>query len=144
MAIPRFWREIDQRYNLRGGRCGNCGTYFFPLRSLCPRCRHLSVGKIEAAEFSGEGTVETFTTVHQPPPGFELQAPYVMAIVRLKEGPALTAELVDVKADEVRIGMKVRKVFRRINQDGESGVIHYGYKFVVQNELPTHSASPGH
>ena len=54
--------------------------------------------------------------------------PYVLAIVELDEGPRLTAQLV-CSPDEVRIGMRVRPVFRRISADGESGVIHYGTKF---------------
>jgi len=31
--------------------------------------------------------------------------------------------------NEVYIGMPVRMVFRRIRQEGASGIIHYGYKF---------------
>ena len=32
--------------------------------------------------------------------------------------------------EDVKIGMKVKSVFRRIATDGESGIIHYGTKFV--------------
>jgi uncharacterized OB-fold protein len=34
------------------------------------------------------------------------------------------------KPGEVAVGTRVRSVFRRIMADGESGVIHYGTKFV--------------
>lgn len=129
MAVSKFWREIDQRYNLKGVECTNCGHKMFPARSLCPKCRHLSIGKLKPLAFSGEGTVETFTIVHSPPQGFELQAPYVIGIVKLVEGPHVTGQVVDAKPADVKIGMRVRKVFRRINQDGEAGVIHYGFKF---------------
>ncbi|HLE96890.1 MAG TPA: Zn-ribbon domain-containing OB-fold protein [Candidatus Thermoplasmatota archaeon] len=129
MTISRFWREIDQRYNLRGVTCGNCGGSFFPARTLCPKCRHLSIGKLSPCDFSGNGTVEAFSVVHQPPAGFELQAPYVVAIVRLDEGPRVTSQVVDVAPVEVRVGLRVRKVFRRINEEGEAGVVHYGFKF---------------
>jgi uncharacterized OB-fold protein len=131
MTIPRFWREIDQRYNLKGMQCGNCQGIYMPARSLCPKCRHASVGKLASYAFSGEGVIETFTTVRNPPAGFELQAPYVMAIVKLKEGPRVTAQIVDADPAKLAVGTKVRKVFRRINEEGESGVIHYGYKFVA-------------
>lgn len=126
---PRFWRSIDQRYNLEGVKCGNCGQAIFPARTLCPKCRHLSIGKLAPLCFSGQGVVESFTVVHSPPQGYELQAPYAMAIIHLDEGPRVTAQVVDVKPEKVRIGTRVHMVFRRINQDGESGVIHYGYKF---------------
>jgi hypothetical protein len=126
---PRFWRSIDQRYNLEGVKCTHCGQLIFPARTLCPKCRHMSVGKLQPYAYSGEGTVDSFTVVHSPPNGYELQAPYVMAIIKLAEGPRLTAQIVDTTPDKVQIGMKVQRVFRRINQDGEAGVIHYGYKF---------------
>ncbi|HEV8361082.1 MAG TPA: Zn-ribbon domain-containing OB-fold protein [Candidatus Thermoplasmatota archaeon] len=134
---PRFWRSIEQRYNLEGVQCGNCGERIFPARTLCPKCRHRSLGKLTPFVFSGEGTVQTFTVVHSPPQGYELQAPYVMAVIELAEGPRLTAQVVDVEHELVEVGMKVQRVFRRINQDGESGVIHYGYKF-----RPARGAAP--
>ena len=31
---------------------------------------------------------------------------------------------------EAKIGMRVKSVFRKIGTDGESGIIHYGTKFV--------------
>ena len=135
MTTPRFWREIDERYNLKGMQCGNCGNAFFPARSLCPKCRHASVGKMTPKSFSGEGVVDSFTVVHAPPAGFELQAPYILAIVKLEEGPKVTTQIVDAKPEQVKVGARVKKVFRRINADGESGVIHYGYKFELYRPL---------
>lgn len=131
MQTPRFWREIDERYVLKGNKCGNCQTIHFPSRTLCPKCRHASVGRLLPYKLSGKGTVEATTIVHSPPAGFELQAPYVLALVRLDEGPRVTAQVVDTKPENVRIGTKVSAVFRRINEEGEAGVIQYGYKFVA-------------
>lgn len=130
MTISRFWREIDQRYNLKGSTCGNCKGTFFPARTMCPKCRHLSLGKLEPFTFSGNGRIESYTTVHAPPPGFELQSPYVVALVRLDEGPVVTGQIVDAR-DGIAVGARVRKVFRRVAQDGEAGVIHYGFKFKI-------------
>ena len=132
MQTPRFWREIDERYVLKGVKCGNCQTIHFPSRTLCPKCRHASVGRLLPYKLSGKGVVEATTIVHQPPAGFELQAPYVLALVRLEEGPRVTAQVVDTKAENVTIGTPVKAVFRRINEEGEAGVVQYGYKFVVQ------------
>ena len=131
MQTPRFWREIDERYVLKGVKCGNCQTIHFPSRTLCPKCRHESVGRLLPYKLSGAGVVEAVTTVHQPPAGFELQAPYLMALVRLSEGPRITAQIVDAKPAAVPVGTKVKAVFRRINTEGEAGVVQYGYKFVV-------------
>ncbi len=55
--------------------------------------------------------------------------PYVLAIVQLDEGPRLTAQIVCDPLD-VKIGMRVRSVFRKLGEEGQDGVIYYGTKFV--------------
>jgi hypothetical protein len=52
-----------------------------------------------------------------------------MAIVKLDEGPCFTTQIVDCDLDEIHIGIRVKKVFRKIQEDGEAGLIHYGFKF---------------
>ena len=51
-------------------------------------------------------------------------------MIRTSDGLMISAQLVDVNPAEVKIGMPVRAVLRKLDSDGESGVIHYGYKFV--------------
>ncbi len=126
-SVPAVWRRYPQRYRLVGSKCETCGEFFFPPRIICPNCRRK--GKVVEYQFSGRGVVESYTVVHTPPADMEDQAPYVLAIVRLEEGPMLTAQIVDVDPREVKIGMPVRMVFRRISEDGEDGLINYGYKF---------------
>jgi uncharacterized protein len=46
---------------------------------------------------SGEGTLHTYVISHRPAPGFEDDAPYVIAIVKLAEGPHLMTGLVNVE-----------------------------------------------
>jgi uncharacterized OB-fold protein len=53
----------------------------------------------------------------------------VLAIIQLDEGPRMTSQIV-CSPGEAKIGMRVKSVFRRIATDGESGIIHYGTKFV--------------
>ncbi|MCX6681478.1 MAG: Zn-ribbon domain-containing OB-fold protein [Methanoregula sp.] len=127
MSVARFWRKIPQRYNMLGTKCETCGRHFFPPRSFCPDCRRS--GKITDYKFAGTGTVVTYTVIHTASEQFEHLTPYVLAIVQLNEGPRMTAQVV-CRPDEIKIGMKVKRVFRRIAADGESGVIHYGTKFV--------------
>ena len=56
--------------------------------------------------------------------------PYTVALVKLDEGPMVTAQLTDVDASEVQIGMPVEMVTRKLRDDGdERGMIVYGYKF---------------
>ena len=68
--------------------------------------------------------------MHSVPAGFEENAPYTVALVKLEEGPIITAQLTDMGEKEVKIGMPVEMVTRRIHQDGdERGMLIYGYKF---------------
>jgi uncharacterized protein len=136
MSVPRFWRETPRRYNLSGSQCTVCRSVFFPPRSVCPGCEahRRSLGKMEPFQLSGDGEVVTFSVLHEPAEGFEMQVPYILAVVRSVEGPQLTGQVVDVAAEEMRIGLKVRATFRRLRADGKAGVIHYGYKFAPKEE----------
>ncbi len=125
--IPRFWRNIRYRYNLIATKCETCGEIFFPPRKLCPNCRRR--GKLVEKKLSGRGKIYTYTVVYNAPLGFEMQLPYIIAIVELEEGLRVTAQIVDCDPSEVYIGMPVEAVFRRISEDGEAGLIYYGYKF---------------
>jgi hypothetical protein len=53
----------------------------------------------------------------------------MVALIRLAEGPLITAQLTDVNEDEVKIGMPVEMVTRVLREDGERGMLVYGYKF---------------
>ena len=64
-----------------------------------------------------------------PPTGHLENAPYIVALVKLEEGPMVTAQLTDVDIDQVEIGMKVEMVTRKMSVEGTEGMIVYGYKF---------------
>ena len=51
-------------------------------------------------------------------------------LITLDDGVRLTAQVADAAPDEIEIGLPVRLEFRRVYSEGESGVIHYGYKAV--------------
>jgi hypothetical protein len=80
-------------------------------------------------DLSGQGQIVTFTTIRAAPPGFENLAPYVVAIIRLDEGPRITAQLVDCNPEDVAIKKRVSVCFRKLAEDGKAGAISYGYKF---------------
>jgi uncharacterized OB-fold protein len=82
----------------------------------------------ERFTFAGTGEVYSFTTLQEPPEGFEDQAPYVLALVKLDEGPIITAQLTDLD-DPVQIGDRVEMVTRKLSTEGGKGMIVYGYKF---------------
>jgi hypothetical protein len=130
--VSRFWRESIHRYRLVAHRCGNCKRVYFPPRDICPICHRDSIGKMKEFTLSGKGQIESFTVVHDAPPAFTRQRPYILAIIRLDEGPSITGQVVDCDPGEVDIGNRVSAVFRKISQEGKSGIIEYGYKFVLE------------
>jgi hypothetical protein len=67
--------------------------------------------------------------MYNVPAGYQEQSPYTVALVKLEEGPVVTAQLTDVENDAVQIGMKVEMVTRKLREEGEEGQIVYGYKF---------------
>jgi uncharacterized protein len=84
----------------------------------------------ERFTFAGTGEIYSFTTLQEPPEGFEEQAPYTLALVKMDEGPLITAQLTDIDAeDSVQIGDRVEMVTRKLNTEGGKGMIVYGYKF---------------
>ncbi len=129
--VPRFWRESRHRYRLVGTRCTNCDTLYFPPRVICPTCRRESVGKMKEEEMSGAGEIYSFTVVHDGLEQFKMQIPYVMALVKMREGPFLTAQIVDCSPEEVKIGTKVTATLRKVRSEGKAGIIQYGYKFTI-------------
>lgn len=80
-------------------------------------------------DLSGRGEVYSFSTMFNVPKGFEEQRPYTIALIKLDDGPMVTAQLTDVDHDEVKIGMRVEMVTRKLREDGREGQIIYGYKF---------------
>ena len=92
-------------------------------------------------ELSGRGTVFSYTTLYDAPKGFEFQLPYTVALVKLKEGPMITAQLTDLGDEKVEIGMPVEMVTRLLKIDGDEdrGIKIYGYKFrpILQRSDPS-------
>ena len=126
MEISRHWRLRQQRYSLVGEVCPTCDEKIFPPRDVCPNCAGEAK---EPFAFSGKGEVYSFSTVHDAPAGYEAYAPYTVALVKLAEGPMVTAQMTDVDNSRVKIGMPVEMVTRKLRDDGDRGILVYGYKF---------------
>jgi uncharacterized OB-fold protein len=94
---------------------------------VCPNCGDEAK---DLFTFSGKGQVYSFTTIYEAPTGYDSSAPYTVALVKLNEGPIITAQLTDVENSSVEIGMPVEMVTRKMRDDGdERGMLVYGYKF---------------
>ncbi|MGI0084747.1 MAG: Zn-ribbon domain-containing OB-fold protein, partial [Nitrososphaerales archaeon] len=84
---------------------------------------------LEEVEMPQMGTLLSYTMQRESMAGFEEQEPMSFGLVELKNGVRVVGQLVDIPYESLKIGGKVKAVFRRVKSDGVSGQIFYGYKF---------------
>ena len=128
MISPKYFREIPQRYRLEAGKCKKCGQIYFPPRLICPECKS---NQFETIKLNPEGKLLTYTIIRIASDKFSIQAPYAVGIVELNDGVKLTSQIADVDFDKIKIGMKLKLVFRKIQDEGAAGLHCYGFKAIV-------------
>lgn len=127
ITAPGYVREIPHRHRLEAGKCRQCGKIYYPSRQVCGECHSR---EFEALKLSANGKVISFTVIRVAPPRFDLQTPYTVGIVEVDPGVRLMTQIVDCDPDEIEIGMPIKLEFRKIREEGEKGIIAYGYKAV--------------
>lgn len=96
-ADAAAWWDATRARKLLVQRCRRCGHHQHYPRMLCLACGGTDVSFVEA---SGRGSVYSFTVVHRAPsPAFS--PPYVIALVRLDEGPLMLTQIVETDAGDV-------------------------------------------
>lgn len=129
MITPKYHREIPQRYRLEAVKCKKCGELFFPPRIVCKKCKSEQFDRIILKD---EGKILTYTVIRVASEIFSKQTPYAVGIIELNDGVRLTAQIADVSDfSQLNIGQKVKLVFRKIQDEGVSGIHCYGYKAVL-------------
>lgn len=117
--LTRPYWEAAREGRLVVQECAECGALQHPPLPACPNCRGAGHGSVPRwREVSGEGTVYSRTIVrHATHAAFADQIPYVVALVELAEGPRLVTSITGCAPEEVRVGMPVRVVFRRVTDE---------------------------
>ncbi|MDP2774759.1 MAG: OB-fold domain-containing protein, partial [Nocardioides sp.] len=104
-----FYRGLDEG-RILAQRCPTCDKVYVPPRSACPTDGTPTEGEVE---LSGLGTITTFCIVNVPFLGQKITPPYVSAYVLLDGADiALLHLILGVPADEVRMGMRVKAVWK--------------------------------
>ncbi len=129
MIVPRYTREIPQRYRLEAGKCKKCGYLAFPPRVVCPECGNR---RFVTVRLKPAGTILTYTVIHVAEDNFAAETPFAVGVVETDDGARLTAQIVDCKPEEIEIGKRVNLILRRIRKEGHAGILQYGYKAVLQ------------
>ena len=105
-----WWEAIDQG-KLMIQRCKGCGSLRHPPRPMCGKCNSTAWDAIES---SLDGEVYSFTELHYPKfPGYPY--PLLCAVVQLREGTRLIANLAGCAPEQVFIGMKVKGRVERVD-----------------------------
>jgi hypothetical protein len=109
----------DGKPYIWGNRCKACGAAFLGPRIACGRC--FAVRNFEEISFGNEGTLMTFTIVHQSAPGIEV--PFIAAIVELPEGTAVRCNLGGIEPDPEKVvpllGKKLELYTEKLREDRE-------------------------
>ncbi len=93
-----------------GQRCPACNKVYVPPRGACPTD---GVPTAEEVELSHKGTVTTYCVVNVPFLGQKIKPPYVSAYVLLDGSDiALQHLILELPAEEVRMGMRVEAVWK--------------------------------
>lgn len=109
--VREYWAAANRREFVVPA-CPSCEKTFFPPREVCPYC--LDDGVV-LRESGGVGSVYSFSVVRTDAhPALGSQAPYVVALVALEDGPTLFSRVVDCDPAEVRVGQSVRVAFREL------------------------------
>ena len=84
-----------------------------------PRANSVRTGKrnLQWKATSGKGELYSFTITHVPTPGFEARAPYVIGMIELDEGVRIIANLINIKIDDVEIGMRMKVAWEKLSDD---------------------------
>jgi uncharacterized OB-fold protein len=98
-----FW-QAAQEQRLLVAHCSACGAFHHYPRTLCPHCFSASVNLVDAA---GSGHIYSVSVMRRGTP-----QPFAIAYVILDEGVTLLTNIVDTDLDALRIGQRVRVVFR--------------------------------
>jgi uncharacterized OB-fold protein len=109
-----------ESWHLVASRCARCARHAFPAKHVCLFCGGLETTRVP---LSGKGRIYAFARVDLPPSA--IGKPYVAAYVDLEERVRIFTQIVDAPFEEVRAGMPVEVVFRKLNSDGADTIAYF-------------------
>ncbi len=121
-ALPVLWREEKPNIRLLAKKCKVCGAIQYPPREICWQCS--SHDQFETVKLNRRGKIYTFTHDYLPP---NPDLPTTMVSADMQGGGRVYAQMTDIDKKEVKIGMDVELVFRKIHEGG--GFNNYWWKF---------------
>jgi hypothetical protein len=126
LTINGYFNEIKKK-KISGTQCKECGRIHLPPRVICDHCKSQNLDIIELA---GEGTLQAYSVVYVPnskmvAAGFGRDNPNCVGIVKMSEGPMVSAEIYGFDLSEpekIKIGTSVKAKFI---ERGESVILAF-------------------
>jgi uncharacterized OB-fold protein len=132
--VAENWRLEKSRYAIIGNRCDNCSIYYFPSKQICIKC---NAAELSEYAFSGRGKIVEWTKIHDPARGFEMYTPIYYGIIKLEEGIKMSVQFTGINEEsDLESGNEVKMVFRKLFEDGDQGIVTYGFKATPVNNTP--------
>jgi 3-hydroxy-3-methylglutaryl CoA synthase/glutaredoxin len=120
-AIPLLRREEELNIRLHGKKCNGCGKVMTLALKTCPHCK--ATKDFMDVRLSKKGRVVTFSQEYYYPTP---EPPITMAVVDLKGGGRILAQMTDTDPEKVKVDMPVDLTFRKLHTGG--GFVNYSWK----------------
>ncbi len=126
IALTQQYRAADQLMAFTGGKCPDCGSVNFPQLGKCVNCG--SASPLEPYDLAREGaSVASFTGDWLQ---FSPAPPLYFGLVNFDCGARVLMEYVDVDPAILKVGTRLRMVYRIKSIDGERHNSRYFWKAV--------------
>lgn len=97
--------------------CDDCGSWRHIPRYMCAQC---GSDQWSWRESSGRGVVYSWTVCYMPmSPEFDNAFPYAVLVVEMEEGVRMTAGLLGMNHDDLRLELPVEVVFEPLEGGGQ-------------------------
>jgi uncharacterized protein len=124
-GLFRMPQTVEEKPQLIGSKCCDCGEVVFPKKTLCPNC---CGNHIEEILISPRGRLYSFTVIHQAGPlGYKGPVPYGVVKVEMPEGLRITGYCTENDAASFRPGMEMEIIVEKLFE--ENNIEYNGFKF---------------
>jgi hypothetical protein len=100
------WNNSLKKNKLLGLKCRDCGKFTCPPKMTCQECGSIN---LEVVEMSGKGKIVTYTVSYVPGEGRYVEAPILIVMVELDEGPWIMGNLTDIDPNKASIESLIGK-----------------------------------
>lgn len=125
VAGQKFFEEIKENGKIYGSRCEDCEITYLPARIYCERC-FARLEENSWIDVGTEGTVYSYTVMHQTKSGEPREEPALIAAVKIADS-LLIHRLGGCQPEDVFIGLPVRAEFKPKDQrqGGIEDIVHF-------------------